>query len=36
MQLRSADDLVQGAVVQEAELELEHGEAVFEEIELAE
>jgi len=32
----SADNLVVGAVVQEAELELEHGQAVFEEIELAE
>jgi hypothetical protein len=31
----SADNLVAGAVVQEAELELEHGQAVFEEIELA-
>lgn len=31
----SADHLVVGAVVQEAELELEHGQAVFEEIELA-
>ncbi len=31
----SADNLVTGAVVQEAELELEHGQAVFEEIELA-
>lgn len=32
----SVDHLVVGAVVQEAELELEHGQAVFEEIELAE
>ena len=31
----SRDNLVPGAVVQEAELELEHGQAVFEEIELA-
>jgi hypothetical protein len=31
----SVDNLVAGAVVQEAELELEHGQAVFEEIELA-
>jgi hypothetical protein len=31
----SVDNLVQGAVVQEADLELEHGQAVFEEIELA-
>lgn len=31
----SVDNLVHGAVVQEAELELEHGQAVFEEIELA-
>jgi hypothetical protein len=30
----SADDLVKDAVVQEADLELEHGDAVFEEIEL--
>jgi hypothetical protein len=32
----SADHLVAGAVVQEADLKLGHGEAVFEEIELAE
>ena len=31
----SVDNLVAGAVVQEADLELEHGQAVFEEIELA-
>jgi len=31
----SVDNLVPGAVVQEADLELEHGQAVFEEIELA-
>jgi hypothetical protein len=31
----SAADLVKDAVVQEADLELEHGDAVFEEIELA-
>jgi len=31
----SADNLLQGAVVQEAELEHGHGQAVFEEIELA-
>ncbi len=31
----SADNLVPGAVVQEAELELEHGQAIFEEVELA-
>ena len=31
----SADDLAVGAVVQEAELELENGQAVFEEIELS-
>ena len=31
----SVDNLVTGAVVQEAGLELEHGQAVFEEIELA-
>jgi len=32
----SADELVHGAVVQEAELELAHGQAVFESIELGE
>ncbi len=32
----SADHLTSGTVVQEADLELEHGQAVFEEIELAE
>jgi hypothetical protein len=31
----SVDNLTPGAVVQEAELELEHGQAIFEEIELA-
>jgi hypothetical protein len=31
----SVDNLVKDAVVQEADLELEHGQAVFEEIELA-
>ncbi len=31
----SVDDLVVGAVVEEAELEIEHGQAFFEEVELA-
>lgn len=31
----SVDNLVPGAVVQEADLELEHGQAIFEEVELA-